>query len=290
MAVKACVPQGLFIEGELSRDGRIQQPKLGMLDYMTRTFDPVGEHDIVILPVATNYDRIVEDRNLIGDPASENMPKSAKFVLSETVRFLLFMALKRALGQPHPLGCACANFAAPISLKKWLGGHGIDLRQLPKAERFKWVARLANEVLGDIAALVPVVPTPLIATVMTEATEETMSGPDIIGGAIELARALSANGAQVYLPGNDERTAIGGALKQLIDRGLVIDRGLGSFQIAPEERKLMQYYANSIEHLRPGRTTWAPQPRLEYDVADAKPAKPERKPRGRGGVADVQPA
>lgn len=289
MAVNACVPQGLFIEGALSRDGRIQPPKLGMLDYMTRTFDPAGEHDIVILPVATNYDRIAEDRNLIGDPAAKTMPKSARFVLGETVRFTFAMVFGRVLGRQHPMGCACTNFGAPISLKKWLGEHGIDLRQLPKAERFAWVERLAREVLGDISALVPVVPTPLIATVMTGSREETMSGPDIVGGALELAKTLSAGGAHVYLPGNDERAAIGGALKQLIDRGLVIDRGLGSFGIAPDEKRLVEYYANSIEHLRadrPGRTA---KPEADRELAKAKKPKRAGQPRAREAV-DIQPA
>jgi glycerol-3-phosphate O-acyltransferase len=289
MAVNARVPQGLFIEGALSRDGRIQQPKLGMLDYMTRTFDPAGEHDIVILPVATNYDRIVEDRNLIGDPKLEAMPKSAKFVLGETVRFILVMAFRRALGHQHPMGCACVNFGAPISLRKWLEERGIDLRQLPKKERFQWVDRLANEVLKDISTLVPAIPTPLIATVMTESRDETMSGPDIVGGALELAKTLSASGAHVYLPGNDERAAIGGALKQLIDRGVVMDRGLGSFQIAPDDRALLEYYANSIEHLRPDRPAWEANPRTD-EAEEAKTPKQERDPPVRGGIAGIQPA
>ena len=287
MAVNACVPQGLFIEGALSRDGRIQQPKLGMLDYMTRTFDPAGEHDIVILPVATNYDRIAEDRNLIGDPASKSMPKSARFVLGESVRFAVGMVFGRVLGQRHPLGCACANFGAPISLKKWLGEHRIDLRQLPKPERFRWVERLANEVLEDISMLVPVVPTPLIATVMTGSREDTMSGPDIVGGALELATTLSAGGAHVYLPGNDQRAAVSGALKQLIERGLVIDRGLGSFQIRPEDRALMKFYANSIEHLNADR---AAQPQVERESARAKTPKRARKPRARRADINIQPA
>ncbi|MHA1537278.1 MAG: 1-acyl-sn-glycerol-3-phosphate acyltransferase [Alphaproteobacteria bacterium] len=273
-AVNACVPQGLFIEGALSRDGRIQPARLGMLDYMIRTFDPAGEHDIVILPVATNYDRIAEDRNLIGDPASENMPKSARFVLGETVGFALGMVFGRVLGHRHPMGCACANFGAPISLKQWLGERGIDLRQMPKAERFEWIARLAGEVLGEISALVPVVPTPLIAAVMSESHEETMSGPDIVGGALELAKALSARGAHVYLPGNDQRAAVSGALKQLIDRGLVVDRGLGSFQIKPEDRALMEYYANSIEHLRGERPARPARTQDEPQLAKAR--KPRR--------------
>jgi len=291
MAIGSCVPQGLFIEGALSRDGRLQPARLGMLDYMIRTFDPHGEHDIVILPVATNYDRIAEDRNLIGDPDSENMPKSARFVLGETFRFSFGMAFRRLLGHHHAFGCACANFGAPVSLKAWLASNDVDLRQLDKGERFKWVQKLADELMGEISTIMPVVPTPLIAAVMSEAPEETVSGPDIINAALELAKSLSAAGAHVYLPGSDERTAIGEALQQLIDRGMVLDRGLGSFQIAPGEETLMAFYANSIEHLRPEISPRSEQPVAEPDTsAEGTKSKRARRPKSRRNVADVQPA
>lgn len=288
MAIGACVPQGLFVEGALSRDGRLQPPKLGMLDYMTRTFDPGGEHDVVILPVATNYDRIAEDRNLVADPESTSMPKTAAFVLGGAVRFTFGTAFRRFLGHKHEFGCACANFGAPISLKQWLARNNIDLRHLKKADRFKWVKKLANEVMGEIATIVPVVPTPLVAAVMMDSRDETMSGPDIIAGALDMAKTLRAAGAHVYLPGSDQREAIGEALHLLIDRGVVVDRGLGSFAIAPNERPLLAFYANSIEHLRPDVAAPA-------KVASAEPIPTERskstqKPRARADIAGAQPA
>src|SRR6266511_3163584 len=43
MATAAGVTQALFPEGGLSREGKLRPPKLGILDYMVRAFDPAGE-------------------------------------------------------------------------------------------------------------------------------------------------------------------------------------------------------------------------------------------------------
>ena len=68
--------QAVFPEGGLSRDGRLRPPKLGILDYMVRSFDPAGERDIVFVPVGINYDRIFEDRSFLRelDPTAPKRP------------------------------------------------------------------------------------------------------------------------------------------------------------------------------------------------------------------------
>ena len=65
MATAAGVTQAVFPEGGLSRDGRLRPPKLGLLDYMVRSFDPAGERDIAFVPVGINYDRTFEDRSFL---------------------------------------------------------------------------------------------------------------------------------------------------------------------------------------------------------------------------------
>ena len=50
MATEAGVPQAMFPEGGLTIDGKLRTPKLGLLDYMLKTFDPAGERDLVHAP------------------------------------------------------------------------------------------------------------------------------------------------------------------------------------------------------------------------------------------------
>src|SRR5687767_13081625 len=65
MATEAGVPQAVFPEGGLSRDGRMRAPRLGVLDYMLRGFQLDGERDLVFVPLGLNYDRVLEDRSLL---------------------------------------------------------------------------------------------------------------------------------------------------------------------------------------------------------------------------------
>ncbi|HRC87620.1 MAG TPA: 2'-deoxycytidine 5'-triphosphate deaminase, partial [Thermoanaerobaculia bacterium] len=68
MATEGGVTQAIFPEGGLSRDGALRPPRLGLLDYIVRDFEPERERDVYFVPVAINYDRVLEDRTLILDP------------------------------------------------------------------------------------------------------------------------------------------------------------------------------------------------------------------------------
>jgi len=64
------VTQGIFLEGGLTRDGRIKSPKIGLLDYVLGIGrDPAYHDKLYIIPVALNYDRVLEDRSLIRELA-----------------------------------------------------------------------------------------------------------------------------------------------------------------------------------------------------------------------------
>src|ERR687891_1079119 len=84
MATEAGVPQAVFPEGGLSRDGRMREPRLGVLDYMMRGFRVDGERDLVFVPLGINYDRVLEDRTLL---SAEKLGR-ARMVWG-TLRFLL---------------------------------------------------------------------------------------------------------------------------------------------------------------------------------------------------------
>src|SRR5947208_7855317 len=65
------VTQGIFLEGGLTRDGMLKPPKIGLLDYVLGIArDPAYRDRIFIVPVAVNYDRVLEDRSLLRELAS----------------------------------------------------------------------------------------------------------------------------------------------------------------------------------------------------------------------------
>src|SRR5437660_1798882 len=97
------VTQGIFIEGGLTRDGAFIKPKLGMLDYIVQSKrDPEFTQPLFLIPTAINYDRVLEDRNLIEELVGKEDRRGKGEKLHTTFDFLfknfwrgLFHRLKR---------------------------------------------------------------------------------------------------------------------------------------------------------------------------------------------------
>jgi glycerol-3-phosphate O-acyltransferase len=262
MATAGGVTQAVYPEGGLTRDGRLRPPKLGLLDYMLRGFDPAGERDLVFIPVGINYDRVLEDRTLLlevdpkpaadpTDPAGlANRPArpGPLAAVSTTLRFGLRNLLLMVRSRWHRFGYACVDFGSPLSMKAWLAERRLDLRHLGKDERFGHLSDLAAELMRAIGRSIPVVPVPLVATVFLRHPGERLSELEIKAEAFALMRDLTAAGAHVYLPRQDQDYAIEAGLRMLTLRHLV-DEGDGLYAARPGETQLLAYYAGSIAHL-----------------------------------------
>ena len=261
MAMAAGVPQAVYPEGGLSRDGRLRPPKLGLLDYMLRAFDPRGERDLVFVPVGINYDRVLEDRTLLLDVEPGAAPRrgpiaAAGVALGFAFRHLGLMARNRW----HRFGYACVNFGAPLSARQWLDERGLDLRRLSREERMPWTAALGEELMARIGRVVPVLPVPLVASVFLHGPDgaartaaddparTAWSELEVKAAAHALLARLQAAGALVYVPRQDLDYAIAAGLRTLVQRRLVEERD-GLYAARTAERLLLAYYANSIAHL-----------------------------------------
>ena len=247
MATAAGVTQAVFPEGGLSRDGNLRPPRLGLLDYMLRDFDPAGGVDIAFVPVAINYDRVLEDRTLLLDvtPEDERRPAPA---LATTLRFVGRNFWLMVKSEWHRFGYACVNFGRPVLLRAFLDEQGIDLKRLPREKRFEVTGLLAERLMEEIGRAVPVLPVPLISAVLLEAPELWLSELEIKGRFFERLQALEAAGAEVYLPRQDLDYAASVGLRMLRLRRLIDERD-GLFRAKAEEARVLAYYANSIRHL-----------------------------------------
>ena len=248
MATAAGVTQAVFPEGGLSRDGRLRPPKLGILDYMLRTFDPDGR-DIVFVPVGINYDRTFEDRSLLADLEPSARRTSATGAAATVLRFVGRNAWLRARSRWHRFGYACVNFGSPVSLAAWLKRRDVDLGALSKEEHSRLLEELARELMGDVARVIPVVPVALVATVFVREPERRWSELELKGRVLEEIEGLERRGAHVYVPRGDQDYAITVGLRMLTLRHLVETDPQELYHAVPEELPLLRYYARSIEHL-----------------------------------------
>jgi glycerol-3-phosphate O-acyltransferase len=248
MATQAGVPQAVFPEGGLTRDGLMREPRLGVVDYMLRGFWLDGERDLVFVPLGINYDRVLEDRTLLLsiDP---NARRPGRFwatwntlgFIANNLRLMLKSAWRR-------FGYACVNFGAPVSMREYCAARGLDFQQLSGEERKRAIAELGSHLMAVVGRIVPVVPVPLIATVFLSIDKKKISELELKSGVEQLIEKLEGAGAHVYIPRQDLDYAVTVGLRMLILRRVVEEKD-GLYTVRKIELPLIRYYANSIAHL-----------------------------------------
>ncbi len=254
MATEGGVPQAMYPEGGLTNDGLLRSPKLGLLDYMLKTFDAAGERDLVFIPVGINYDRVVEDRSLLSKldpaPARRNLWHTLRITLAYLGRHLWL----RLRGNSYRYGYACVNFGQPISMRAQVRRMGVDFRALDDAGRRPLVAQVGAELMREIGQVVPVLPVPLVATVLLREPHKAFSELELKVAVNTLIEGIESAGGHVYVPRGDRDYALNVGLRMLTLRHMV-DEQEGLFRASPNELAVLRYYANSIAHLCPGRPT-----------------------------------
>ncbi len=251
MATQSGVVQAIYPEGGLTRDGSLRPPKLGLLDYMVRSFDPGGEKEIVFIPVGINYDRTLEDRSLLAELSPDSDKKSIPYILGTTLKFFLRNLYLLLRGRWYRFGYACVNFGSPVFLREYCGERGVDFRSLKKEERFREVETLAGRLMSEVGKVIPVLPVSLVATAFLQRQGDRLSRLELKALIFRLIRTLEAAGANTYIPRKDQDYAIEVGIRMLTLRR-VVEETDGLFLARPEELPLLRYYSNSIRHLFPG--------------------------------------
>lgn len=223
MATEAGTTQAIFPEGGLSLDGRVGRAKLGLLSYIVEGWSPEA-CDVVFVPVGLAYDRVLEDRVLVeaakaGTRRFRNRPFRAAL---HALRYLW----ARMRGWTQGFGTAAAGFGAPVHLRAHLADGGT-------------VEMLGDRLMAAIAAVVPVLPVPLVAKALGEgaATRE-----ELMRRIEALVERLTLAGAVLKLPPQGISATLDEGLAPLIRRGLVTE----ALQPVVEERALLDFYAASV--------------------------------------------
>jgi glycerol-3-phosphate O-acyltransferase len=249
MATAEGVTQAVFPEGGLSRDGALRPPKLGLIDYIAKGFDPAGARDIVFIPVGMNYDRVLEDRSLLLGLDRDRPRRSPLAALATTLRFVGRNFWQMFRGRWYRFGYACVNFGTPVSLRQWCSERNLDFRPLAKEPRFRAVEALTQHLMQEIGAVVPVLPVSLVASVMLREPERRFTVFELKATALRLMERFEAAGAHLYLPRHDRDYAFETGLRMLTLRHLVTADADGLLAAAPGELAVLRYYANAIAHL-----------------------------------------
>lgn len=230
LATDAGVTQAIFPEGGLSQTGALMPPKLGLLKYIVDDFDP-AVRDVVFVPVALNYDRVLEDRILVAAAKDRGGRFNAR--IGVVAGNALKQVWLRATGRYHRFGYAAVSFGHPVSLRTFVTDQQEDV-----------TVPLARMLIREIGAIVPILPVPLVAWLI--AKNGPLSRAKIETG---FSRVLKDHPAiHMHLPRHNRDYAVEVGIRHLVERGILRHRD-GQYAVDPDQVDLLRYYANSIRHL-----------------------------------------
>ncbi|WP_050604078.1 1-acyl-sn-glycerol-3-phosphate acyltransferase [Ruegeria sp. 6PALISEP08] len=233
-ATEAGVTQAMFPEGGLSLTGALGRPKLGLLKYIMDGTSIDGR-DVVFVPVALNYDRVLEDTILTRAAlGSERRFRARIGVIS---RWVLKQLWRRLIGRYKRFGVASVRYGVPISLKEFRAVSGDDV-----------MTDLARELMQRIGQAIPPVPAPAACRLL----QENGSLPE------EAVRSqiLSMLAEGGHASDGDE-AAVDNALNQLVERR-ILSRERGNLAFSGQREDLLDYYAASVPiHEKSGNTAAA---------------------------------
>jgi len=251
------VTQGVFIEGGLTRDGAYRKPKLGMLDYLvTAKRDPEFRGPLVFIPTAINYDRVLEDRNLVEERTGIEDRRTKREKLGTTFDFLLKGFFRGLFRKFKRYGYAIVTFGTPIVVDEFIARHPEVLAD-EFDDRKAALRLLADDVMREISNAIPVTPVPLVATFLRE--QEPLTDEEI-AQRIDAFRAQhperlrvlrEKNGAEIWRAAKfvlELRHLVEPAPKWRSDLfdGSGVPVIEDAWQWNPKERLLRDYYANSL--------------------------------------------
>jgi glycerol-3-phosphate O-acyltransferase len=248
------VTQGIFPEGGLTRDGRLRAGKIGLIDYMLGVArDPQLEKRIAIVPVAINYDRVLEDRSLLRELAERESGRRASRVaqFGEVLRYVGWNLARLTTNRWKRYGRAAVTIGRPIHVAEWLDAlraDGADLFALDRTSRLAVVQGLVDDVLSRIAALIPVTPVPLACAAIQSFDAEFIPHDRMIARMEEMRDVLMGLNARVLRADRSIEDTFERAFRMLEMRRILIRDGAG-YAVLERGRPLVSYYANGISHL-----------------------------------------
>ena len=148
--VKTLIKEGygieFFIEGGRSRTGRIGHPQMGFLKYLMDSIEEGYNSDMVFIPVAINYDRIVEENSY---------HKELKGKKKEKENTSAFLKSRRFLNRKH--GKVYFSINEPVSYQELKAQYG-------KSENL--TRDIANHILKQVNNIIKVTPFSLVTSAM----------------------------------------------------------------------------------------------------------------------------
>lgn len=254
LITKNGVTQGIFPEGGLSRDGKLRSTKIGLLDYIIGVArDPEYRNRIYLVPVAINYDRVLEDRSLLRELAVTEGRRTPALgsQMYEVARYIWWNSARAVTRRLKRYGRAAVTIGEPVSLASWLAekdDYGETLFDSPRPDRLAKVQALCDTMMEKIGEIIPVTPVTLACAAIQSLDSDFILRDRLIERMADMRDVLTELNASVIKAEGSIEETFDRAWKMLRMRRMLVQSGQG-FAVLPANRGLISYYANSIAHL-----------------------------------------
>jgi glycerol-3-phosphate O-acyltransferase len=207
-----------------------------------------------VVPVAINYDRVLEDRSLLRE--METLTRGARrpsrlTQIYEVLRYAGWNALRLVTRRWKRYGRAALVIGEPWPLAAWLSeleAQGVRLFEMERHERLGHVQAFADRVMQRIGAIMPVTPVALACAALESFDAEYIARDQLLERMTELRDVLRVLHAHVVRHDAEIAETFDRAYRMLRMRRVIARQGTGYF-VLPKGRQLIGFYASSIRHL-----------------------------------------
>jgi glycerol-3-phosphate O-acyltransferase len=250
MATRAGVCQAVFLEGGLSKDGALREPRLGFIDYMLRSYHADTDRDVVFVPVGINYDRVIEDRSLLRKLDSDAKKRSTWFVIKTSIQFLFKHLMLSRRNRWRRFGYAGVNFGEPVSVQQYCQENNLSFSSMDHDSRFEAIGVLTKRLMSKIQSIIPILPVSLLSEVTLENRHEWLSELELKKLALDKIEYYRNLGAPIKIAPNAYEGVLSAAVTMLISRNMLVDKD-GMLRANESAIDILSYYANSIKRGNP---------------------------------------
>jgi glycerol-3-phosphate O-acyltransferase len=248
------VTQGIFPEGGLTRDGKLRPAKIGLLDYALGVArDPELRRRMFIVPMAVNYDRVLEDRTLLRELATQSggARVSRLTQLREVGRFIVWNTARFVTRRLKRYGRAAVTIGTPVSVDRWLSDRereGTDVFGSSRSDRLDLIQSFCDSLMERIGNIIPVTPVALACAAIQSLPGDFLSRDALLQRMSEMRDVLLELNARVLRVDRDIAETFDRAYMMLELRHVLMREGNG-YLVRSHGRPLVSYYANSVAHL-----------------------------------------
>lgn len=233
------LPLSWSIEGTRSRTGKLNPPRLGLIQWVIESYRRTACEDALLIPVSISFDQIAEIDDFVAMQRGLPKPKES---LSWFIGYITGMQI--------PYGRIYLRFAEPISLSETVSVPEAMLAA-DSTERNQ-VQRLAFEVCSRIEHSTPIHVTDLITLVLLGANGRALTTAELGEQAQQILQLICDRGLPMtgdLARGTGEELPI--YLGTLVNTGLLEcyeDGPQSVYRIAADKHLAAAYYRNTIIH------------------------------------------